>query len=182
MAMAMTTRWRMPPENSWGYASRRSSGLVMPTRVSSSMQRLRTSSLGMPGLWMSSASASWSPMENMGVRAESGSWKIIEMRAPRILDISSSLLPISSSPLSLTEPETRALSSRSPMSESAVTDLPEPDSPTIPRVRPPQRSKFTSRTAWTTPASVLKETRRLRTLMTGSPVGAPLGPFASSSS
>ena len=26
MAMAMTTRWRMPPENLWGYASRRFSG------------------------------------------------------------------------------------------------------------------------------------------------------------
>ena len=146
------------------------------------MQRLRTSALRMPGLWMSSASASWSPIENIGVRADSGSWKIIEIFVPRYSDISSSVLPRSSSPLSLMDPVTWALSSSSPMSDRAVTDLPDPDSPTMPRVRPPHRSKFTPRTACTTPASVLNETWRSRTLRTGSPVGAPLGPLASRSS
>ena len=68
------------------------------------------------------------------------------------------------------------------MSERAVTDLPEPDSPTMPKVRPRHRSKLTPRTASTLPASVAKETLRLRTLMMGSPWGAPLGPLPSRSS
>ena len=37
-----------------------------------------------------------------------------------------------------------------------VTDLPEPDSPTIPRVRPGSRSKSMPRTACTTPFSVVE--------------------------
>ena len=154
----------------------------MPTVRSSSTQRSRTSLLPMVGLWMSSASASWSPMENMGVSADSGSWKTIEMDLPRKFAISSSVLPMSSSPANFTEPVTCALSSRSPMRESAVTDLPEPDSPTMPSVRPRHRSKLTLRTASTLPASVLNETLRLRTLMMGSPVGTPLGPLPSRSS
>ena len=136
----------------------------------------------MLGLCVSRASASWSPIENIGVKADSGSWKIIEILVPRSFDISSSVLPMSSSSPSLIEPVTWALSSRRPIRDRAVTDLPEPDSPTIPRVRPPQRSKLTPRTASTRPASVLKETLRLRTERTGSPVGAPFGPFDSSSS
>ena len=36
-AMAMTTRWRIPPENSWGYCSYRRSGSGMPTLPSISM-------------------------------------------------------------------------------------------------------------------------------------------------
>ena len=38
-AMAIITRWRMPPENSCGYCLNRRSGSVMPTLVSSSMAR-----------------------------------------------------------------------------------------------------------------------------------------------
>ena len=37
--------------------------------------------------------------------------------------------------------------------DSAVTLLPEPDSPTMPSVLPGRRSKPTPRTAWTTPFS-----------------------------
>ncbi|MNI89200.1 hypothetical protein D3C73_1465730 [compost metagenome] len=50
-----------------------------------------------------------------------------------------------------------------------VTDLPEPDSPTMPSVFPGMRSKSTPRTAWTTPFSELKRTFRSRTLRTASP-------------
>ena len=39
MAMAIITRWRMPPENSCGKDFRRSSGSGMPTRFMSSMER-----------------------------------------------------------------------------------------------------------------------------------------------
>ncbi len=42
------------------------------------------------------------------------------------------------------------------MIESAVTDLPQPDSPTIPSVRPFSTWKETPSTAWTTPSRVKK--------------------------
>ena len=40
--------------------------------------------------------------------------------------------------------------------ERPVVDLPHPDSPTIPRVFPRSRVKFTSSTAWSSPFGVLK--------------------------
>jgi hypothetical protein len=40
--------------------------------------------------------------------------------------------------------------------ESAVTDFPEPDSPTIPSVAPRSSEKLTPSTAWTTPSRVKK--------------------------
>ena len=45
----------------------------------------------------------------------------------------------------------------------AVTDLPEPDSPTIANTSPRLTSNDTPSTAWTTPSSVLKPARRSRT-------------------
>ena len=42
------------------------------------------------------------------------------------------------------------------MIESAVTDLPHPDSPTIPSVRPRSTEKLTPSTARTTPSRVKK--------------------------
>src|SRR5215211_2289354 len=44
----------------------------------------------------------------------------------------------------------------SPMSESTVTDLPQPDSPTIPSISPTSTLKETPSTARTSPARVLK--------------------------
>ena len=121
-------------------------------------------------------------MVNIGVRADSGSWNTMAIRSPRISLISSSVLPMSSSPFMMMEPVTLALSSSRPIRLNAVTDLPEPDSPTMPSVRPRHRSKLTPRTARHTPASVAKDTCRSRTCMIGSPFGAPLGPLPSSSS
>ncbi len=40
----------------------------------------------------------------------------------------------------------------------AVTDFPEPDSPTMPRTSPGARVKSMPRTAWTTPSFVRKST------------------------
>ena len=54
-----------------------------------------------------------------------------------------------------------------PITASDMTDLPEPDSPTMPSVRPACRSRSTPRTASTRPASDGKETRRSRTDSTG---------------
>ena len=121
------------------------------------------------------ASAIWSPMVNIGVRADSDPGTPWAIRSPRISLISSSVLPMSSSPFMMMEPVTLALSSSRPIRLNAVTDLPEPDSPTMPSVRPRHRSKLTPRTARHTPASVAKDTCRSRTCMIGSPFGAPWG-------
>ena len=68
-----------------------------------------------------------------------GSWKIIEMSLPRIFAISSSssvreVLPVEDDRSS--SASTRPGASISLMIESAVTDLPLPDSPTTPSVPP----------------------------------------------
>src|SRR5699024_12442686 len=106
-------------------------------------------------------------MENTGVKADRGSWKIIDISLPRIFDISLSVLPMSSWPRSFTEPVTFAYSGSRPIIAMEVTDLPEPDSPTMPSVRPGKRSKSTPRTAWTRPASEGNATSRSRTESNG---------------
>ena len=58
---------------------------------------------------------------------------------------------VSSSPFMMMEPVTLALSSSRPIRLNAVTDLPEPDSPTMARISPASTSKLTSSTALTMP-------------------------------
>ncbi len=84
------------------------------------------------------ASEIWSPTVSTGLSEVIGSWKIIATSLPRILRISGSLLASRFSPRSVIVP----LSMRPGgdgirrMIESALTDLPEPDSPTMPSVEP----------------------------------------------
>ncbi len=63
------------------------------------------------------------------------------------------------------------------MMEKPVTDLPEPDSPTSPRMRPRPSENDTSSTAGSTPSRVKKWVRRLRTCSVGSAalIGTPSG-------
>ncbi len=62
MAIAMTARCRMPPENSCGNALARSTAFGMPTRSSSSTARLAAACLEIfAPRCTSSASAIWSP-------------------------------------------------------------------------------------------------------------------------
>jgi hypothetical protein len=70
------------------------------------------------------------------VSADSGSWKTIAMRLPRTFAIRASSRPISSSPSSMMDPSTTALAGSSPVTAVADADLPEPDSPTMPRTSP----------------------------------------------
>ncbi len=165
IAMAIITRWRMPPENSWGNDLRRIFGLGMPTRSSSSTARARAAEPDML-LWTSNASVIWSPTVKIGVSDDSGSWNTIASSLPRSFDRSSSPLPMSSSPCSLIDPVSVAVSGSRPMIASDVTDLPEPDSPTMPSTSPAARSKLTPRTARTAPASEGKLTVRSWTLRT----------------
>ncbi len=97
--------------------------------------------------------------------------------APRTRDRDRSSRPIRFRPSSRTWPRRSAVGGSRPITPSAVADLPEPDSPTMPRVRPGNRSKLTPRTASTGPASEGKETRRSRTESTGV---APAGEAGSS--
>ncbi len=59
-AMAIITRWRMPPESWCGYSCRRCSGAGMRTWASISKARARAWARSM-GRWRSKASMIWSP-------------------------------------------------------------------------------------------------------------------------
>ena len=98
-----------------------------------------------------------------------GSWKIIEMRLPRTSAIWLSLKSLISSPsiwmLSASMRLVLSLSRR--MTASELTDLPEPDSPTRPKVLPANTSKSMPCTASFHFPSREKETLRLRTISKG---------------
>ena len=85
---------------------------------------------------MRTASAIWSPIVYTGVSADSGSWNTIEMPEPRILDSRLSLRPSRSWPWNLMVPVITALEGSKPITASELTDLPEPDSPTMASVSP----------------------------------------------
>src|SRR5262245_58947413 len=75
---------------------------------------------------------------------------------------------MSSSPSSRIEPVTMwPGASTKPMMEQAVTDLPDPDSPTSPRTSPLATVKLAPSTALMTPARVKKWVRRSLTASTG---------------
>ncbi|EDT38062.1 conserved hypothetical protein [Burkholderia ambifaria MEX-5] len=141
-AIAIITRCRIPPDNWCGYRAntRRASG--MRTRSSSRNASARASVALFD--WCSAiASLIWSPTVNTGFSDVIGSWKIIAMSAPRIPRIVAALAWARSTsapprrrnairPLVISPPpcSTRRISA------SDVTDLPEPDSPTIASVSP----------------------------------------------
>ena len=84
IAIAIITRCCWPPDICDGNALIRCSGSGMPTSSSSSIARLRA----LPGvrpMCSRSTSLSWKPTVNTGLSDVIGSWKIIEMSAPRIL-------------------------------------------------------------------------------------------------
>ena len=101
--MAIMTRWRMPPESWCGYSSSRRLGSAMRTRSSISRARSRAADHGTP-IWRTTFSAICVPTVSTGLRLVIGSWKIIEMRWPRRLFISSSASVVSSSPSKRIEP------------------------------------------------------------------------------
>ena len=161
-AMAIITRWRMPPESSCGYCLTRRSGLGMPTRRMASMARSQASFL-LTFMCRRTCSAIWSPTVKTGFRLVSGSWKIMAMSLPRRASISFMGSPSSSRPSNQTSPLMVALDSSSRITVSAVTLLPEPDSPTTPRDLPRCRPKSMPSTARTTPSMVRNSVCRPRT-------------------
>src|SRR5450830_607900 len=104
------------------------------------------------------ASTTCWPMVSTGLSDVIGSWKIIEIALPRSAQISSSGRVCRSRPSNTILPDTRALSGNRRSSDSAVVDLPQPDSPTSASVSPASMPKLRFLTAsW--PG---KDTLRLR--------------------
>src|SRR5258708_5762738 len=105
--------------------------------------------------WSISGSPTCHPTLKTGFRDVIGSWKIIAIDSPRIPCISDSLSFVRSLPSYITRPlTTRPGGGISRIRLSAVTDLPLPDSPTMPSVSPALSSKDTPSTAFTTPSGV----------------------------
>ncbi len=140
-AMAIITRCFCPPESWCGYLLMSNSGLGRCTLSKSSMVRFLASMLLI--FWCSSiVSMTWAPTVCTGLSELMGFWNIMLISPPRNSWSSS----LSSSKIftlpfldwKIISPSTTrpgGLGTRR-SSESEVTDLPEPDSPTIPSVSP----------------------------------------------
>ena len=146
-AIAIMTRWRRPPESWCGNWPSRMPGAVMPTRPISSAAR-SSAAAREPPLWRVSTSAICEPIVKAGLRLVIGSWKIIDMRLPRSRAISRSDSDNRSVPAKLMRFAERwpPRASRL-MTASAVTDLPQPDSPTRQWVSPFSTRNEAPRTA-----------------------------------
>ena len=135
--MAIMARWRIPPENWWGYSWARWAGLAMPTSPSRSTARFRAATRPtFSWTWMTSAT--WWPTLNTGLSDVSGSWKIIEISLPRMARSSFSPASSRSRPWNRMRPDSNRPggTGTSPITARADTDLPDPDSPTMPSVSP----------------------------------------------
>ena len=173
-AIAIMTRWRMPPENWCGYSLIRSLTRGMPTRSSTSAARSIACSFD-TSRCRTTASAICLPTDMVGFREVDGSWKIMPISLPRILRMLSSESVVSSRPFSLMLPPTiEPPVGSSFMIDNAVIVLPQPDSPTMPTVSPGWTWTDTPSTACTTPWRSRISVRR--SLMSSS--GATRSPFS----
>ena len=159
IAIAIITRCCSPPESREGTAASLASGEDRPTSSKRLSVLARASLPESPRCWRST-SATWKPTLNTGFRELIGSWKIIEISAPRSARSSRAGVCSRSLPLKIIRPRALAFPGNKPRMESAVTDLPLPDSPTSATVLCSGISKLTPFTAGTVP----KFTRRSRTL------------------
>ncbi len=157
-AMAIIARCCIPPESWWGYSPMRWAG--------SGMRALSSMSSAMRRAWRRetsrccrTASTIWLPMVKTGLSAVIGSWNIIEMRSPRKRRMRPAGRRNRSCPSNSTRPaSTRPGGGTSRITDSAVTLLPQPLSPTRQKVSPRRTSIDTPSTARATPRSVKKWT------------------------
>ncbi len=174
-AMAMATRWRMPPENWCGQASSRRAASGMPT-VSSALAARSRAAAGPNRSWAAMASAICAPMVSTGFSVADGSWKTMAISRPRTWRSSAGFSPTSSRPSSLTEPEAmRPGGSIRPRIEKPVTLLPEPDSPTSPTISPASSENDTSLTARRGPRRVANSVERPSTASSGALIASASG-------
>ncbi len=162
-AMAIITRWRIPPESSCGYCRSRRAGSGIRTSTSSRSAISRAELRSMPR-WTRSGSAICSPMRISGLSEPIGSWNTVDIDRPQISRSCLSVRSISSTPSKRIDPE-RSIPppAMSPMIERVSTVLPDPDSPTMPTASPRCSDNDTPSTARTTPRGVLKCVTRSRT-------------------
>ena len=101
------------------------------------------------------------PTLRIGLSAARGFWKIIDISRPRRSRIWSSSAARTSTPENITEPSAmRPARSRMRITANEVTDLPEPDSPTIATVSPLATAMLMCCTALTMPRRVENSTVR----------------------
>ena len=160
-AIAIITRWRMPPESWCGYCVARG---ARGSGMSHQPQHLDGARRGVArGEAADAASASrrsGAPIVSTGLSEVIGSWKIIEIcvaadaRASRRSLQRQQIAPFEADARRATmRPGGDAMSRRI---ESAVTLLPQPISPTTASVSPASTAKETPSTARTTPSRVKK--------------------------
>ena len=103
--------------------------------------------------WTWSVSAIWSPMVMVGFNDVMGSWNTIPTRRPRMSLPSIFFSAMTSTPSSMAVPLVIRPGGIgiNPMMLCTVTDLPQPDSPTMASVLPLSSEKDTPRTACTVP-------------------------------
>ena len=106
--------------------------------------------------WIVAISAIWAPTLCTGFRALKGSWKIMAISPPRSAWRRSSSAARTSSPFQRISPSSISRVGSRPMMARAVTDLPEPDSPTTANTSPRLMSKEMPSTGLTTPSGVSK--------------------------
>ena len=153
-AIAIIARWRWPPESWCGQASTRRSGSGMPVLASSSIARARASARPRSAC-SASTSPIWAPTVCSGLSAVIGSWKIIAISPPRTARSSGSPACSRSRPAKRIAPVVSAPSTR-PSTDSAVIDLPEPDSPTRANFSPAAMANDTSSTTGAAPKRTLR--------------------------
>ncbi len=118
--------------------------------------------------WARRPSTICHPTVCTGFSAVDGSWNTIPTSRPRARRSSSaemestSTAPAPVRSLRSTAPSVTAVSGRRPRIVRAVTDLPDPDSPTMARISPGDTVRDTPSTARTSPPSVAKVTPRSR--------------------
>jgi len=129
----------------------------MPTSRNSSIALARAALAFMPS-WTMNTSPIWRPILKTGLSEVMGSWKIMEIRRPRMARISASPRVSRSLPSNRMRPSTIRPGgvAISRMMESEATDLPQPDSPTRQSVRPLSTENDTPLTARTIPFWVKK--------------------------
>jgi hypothetical protein len=147
-------------------------GSGRPTASSRESTRACRSAAGTP--WASITSSICRPMVMTGLREVMGSWKIIAIRAPRSLRSAGSGSVSRSCPSKRMRPDRtfRLSGGKRPMIVLAVTDLPDPDSPTMHRISPRCSRSETSRTAWARSPASGRSTVRPSISSSGSLIGA----------
>ena len=166
-AIAIITRCFMPPDNWNGYSLTRRTASGIRTASSSSMTRASTAA-PLRAVCRRTDSAICAPMVITGFSDSPGSWKIIATRRPRTSRICDSGSASRFCPSSSTTPPVIVAASGSRrISDSAVIDFPQPDSPTSAKVSPAAMSNDTPSTARTGGPSPWICVRRSRTLSSG---------------